>query len=171
MLDGMHPLAADEDRNYELDGEMRAQISVPYLQAICKTAFHFVLARFHFSGLESEFHALKQFIYNGTGERPARMLDQPLLPQLLQKDAYLRDWSHILTAEYGASSFISRMQFFLGPQMKTRYVWHVNLGRNPSNFLTADAKGFRFFYYEEPDSSGYIGAISQLGLGPKLMIR
>lgn len=167
MLDGMHALTGGEDTDHEIDGEMRAQISVPYLRAICKIAFHFVLARFHFGGLESEFNALKEFIYHGSGESPARMLDQPLIVQLLQEEAYLRNWSHIVTAEYDTSTFISRMQFFLGPQMKTRYAWHVKLGGNPSNFLSGDAKGFHFFYYEEPDTSGYSGGISQLGLGPK----
>ncbi len=164
MLDGMHAIAADEQRNHEISGEMRAQITVPYLQAISKIAFHFVLARFHFNGLESEFDTIKRFIYHGTGEPPAKMLDQPLLPQLLQEEAYLRNWSHILSAEYDRSSFVSRMQFFLGPQLKTPYVWRVNLGRNPSHLVQPDAKGFHFFYYEEPDKSDTLVAYTSWGL-------
>ena len=34
----------------ELEGEMKSQISLPYVQALSKIAFHFVLAHFHFTG-------------------------------------------------------------------------------------------------------------------------
>jgi len=63
----------DEDvqPRYEIEGEMRAQITLPYIQAICKIAFHFVLARFHFTGFEPEFDALKRYIYSGIGSQRA----------------------------------------------------------------------------------------------------
>ena len=60
-LEGMGRAPIDGAENTELDGEMKAQISLPYLQAISKIAFHFVLAHFHFTGFESEFEDLGRF--------------------------------------------------------------------------------------------------------------
>lgn len=170
LLHGMRDTSTEARDHAELDGEMRTQITLPYVQAISKIAFHFVLARFHFTGFESEFDNLKRFIYQGLGQNPARIVDEPLLPQLLPEEARLRQWSHIVTAEFDRASFVSRMQFFAGPRLKP-FVWRVDIGKSPSRVLTEMAQGFRYFYYPQPDASGYVGAIEQLKLGPKMYAR
>ena len=90
---------------------MKAQISLPYLQAISKIAFHFVLAHFHFTGFESEFEDLKRFIYSGTGASRAQIVEEVILPQLRPEEARLRQWSHILTAEFNPDGFFSDAVF------------------------------------------------------------
>jgi hypothetical protein len=165
---GEAPINAPE--NAELEGEMKAQISLPYVQAMSKIAFHFVLAHFHFTGFEPEFDDLKRFIYFGTGASRARIVEEVILPQLVPEEARLRQWSHILTAEFNSDGFFSRMQFFAGPRLKP-FVWRVDLGANPSRVLPEMALGLRFFYYEQPDPSGYSGGIEKLSLGPKMLAK
>jgi hypothetical protein len=166
-LDNMQDNATDLSEQAAVEGEMRAQITLPYVRAISKIAFHFVLARFHFTGFESEFDDLKRFIYLGSGANPTEIVEDPLSLQLASDNAFLRQWSHILTAEFDYSNFVARMQFYSGPRLKP-FTWKVNLGKNPSRILTEQAQGFRFFYYDQPDSSGYVGGIEQLRVGPKM---
>jgi hypothetical protein len=164
-IEGMSSGAADVPEGTELQGEMKAQISLPYVQAVTKIAFHFVLAHFHFSGFEPGFDNLKRFIYSGSGTPRARIVGEILLPQLVPEQVRLRCWSHILTAEFGPDGFFARMQFFAGPHLKP-FVWRVDLGPNPSRLLAQMAFGLHFFYYDRPDASGYSGGIKQLRLGP-----
>jgi hypothetical protein len=166
-LEGMHEAPIDAPESTKLEGEMKAQITLPYVQAISKIAFHFVLAQFHFTGFESEFDDLKRFIYSGIGANRARIVEEIILPQLVSEEARLRQWSHVLTAEFNSDGFFSRMQFFAGPRLKP-FVWRVDLGANPSRVLPEMAQGLRFFYYEQPDPSGYSGGIEKLRLGPKM---
>jgi hypothetical protein len=118
----------------EVEAEMRAQITLPYVQAIAKIGFHFVLAHFHFTGIEPEFDDLKRFIYRGEGEPRARIVEDIILPQLIPEEARFRQWSHVLTAEFNQDGFFARMQFFAGPRLKP-FVWRVNLGPRPSRIL------------------------------------
>jgi hypothetical protein len=169
-LDGMKDSREAFEQSTEIEGEMRALISLPYVQAIAKIAFHFALTRFHFTGFEPEFEELKRFIYSGAGKQPAWIAEEPLLPQLLPENSRLLQWSHLLTAEVKTSSFIARLQFFAGPRLKP-FTWHVDLGKNPSRIIEEMAMGFRYYYYDEPDSSGYTGGIEQLRLGPKVFVK
>ena len=166
-LEGMVSAPTDSPQTMELEGEAKAQITLPYVQAVSKIAFHFVLAHFHFTGFESEFDDLKRFIYSGTGTNRARIVEEVLLLQLVPEQACLIQWSHILTAEFNKDGFFSRMQFFAGPRLKP-FVWRVDLGANPSRVLPEMALGRRFFYYDRPDPSGYSGGIEELRLGPKM---
>jgi hypothetical protein len=166
-LEGMAAAPADSPETVELEGEAKAQITLPYVQSISKIAFHFVLAHFHFTGFEPEFHDLKRFIYSGAGTNRARIVEEVLLPQLVPERARLLQWSHILTAEFNRDGFFSRMQFFAGPRLKP-FVWRVDLGANPSRVVPELAVGRRFFYYDRPDASGYSGGIEELRLGPKM---
>jgi hypothetical protein len=166
-LEGMASAPTDSPQTMELEGEAKAQITLPYVQAVSKIAFHFVLAHFHFTGFELEFDDLKRFIYSGTGTSRARIVEEVLLPQLVPEQARLIQWSHILTAEFNRDGFFSRMQFFAGPRLKP-FVWRVDLGANPSRVLPEMAQGRRFFYYDRPDPSGYSGGIEELRLGPKM---
>jgi hypothetical protein len=102
----------------ELEGQMNAQITLPYVRAIAKIGFHFVLAHFHFSGFESEFDDLKRFIYLGEGEPRARIVDDIILPELIPEEARFRQWCHVLTAEFNPDGFFARMQFFVGPRLE-----------------------------------------------------
>jgi len=151
----------------EPTARMHVEITLPYIQAISKIAFHFVLARFDLTGFEPEFNAIKRFVYQGTGGSPLRTVEEPLLPQLVPMEARLREWSHILTAEFNRERFISRIQFFVGPRQKPP-VLQVDLGGSPSRIVEEMSKGFRFFYYPRRDTSGYDGAIEQLMIGPKI---
>jgi hypothetical protein len=170
-LEGMPTIpVGDSPESVELEGEAKARITLPYAQAISKIAFHFVLAHFHFTGFEPEFHDLKRFIYAGTGTNPARIVEDVLLPQLVPEQARLRNWSHVVSAEFNRDGFFSRMQFFAGPRLKP-FVWRVELGTNPSRVLQELAVGVRFYYYDQPDSSGYSGAIEKLKLGPKMLAK
>jgi hypothetical protein len=154
----------------ELEGRMGASISLPYVQAIAKIAFHFVLAKFHFSGFEPEFDHLKRFIYHGAGTPPARIVDDVLLPELVPEEARLLQWNHILTAEFNQDGFFARMQFFAGPRLKP-FTWRVYLGPNPSRILAEQGMGFRYTYFDRPDGSGYLGAVVETKQGPKLMAK
>jgi hypothetical protein len=169
-LEGMQNAPIETPDSKELEGEMRANITRPGLQAISKIAFHFVLAHFHFTGFEPEFADLKRFIYSGNGECPARIVEEPILADLIPDEAYLRLWTHILTAEFNKDGFFARMQFFVGPKLKP-FVWRVRLGLNPSRILETQSMGFAFSYFEEPQSSGYLGSVRQLQIGPKMLAK
>jgi hypothetical protein len=165
-LAAMKDTPIDVKPGQQLEGRMDASISLPYVQAIAKVAFHFVLAQFHFSGYEPEFDDLKRFIYHGTGTPPARIVDDVLLPELVPEQARLRKWNHILTAEFNPEAFFTRMQFFAGPRLKP-YTWRVHLGRNPSRILDGQSKGYRYTYFDQRDDSGYVGEVFEMGLGPR----
>jgi len=49
----------------EVQGEMRAWLSLPYYRAVAKIAFHFVLAHSPFTGLEQQVDGIKRFIFTG----------------------------------------------------------------------------------------------------------
>jgi len=167
---GMSTVSLEDASGKEMQGEMKAQITLPYVQAIAKIAFHFILAHFHFSGLEPEFDGLKKFIYHGTGNIPARIADEPFMLQLLPENAMPTKWCHFLTAQIADSRFTCRMQFFAGPELKP-FVWRVDLGPNPSRIVTAMSKGIALVYYDQPDQSGYAGEVVELQQGPKMMIK
>jgi hypothetical protein len=153
-LEAMSDAPMEVPDKVELEGEMKSQITLPYVQTLPKIAFHFVLAHFHFTGFESEFNDLKRFVYSGAVMNRARIVEEILLPQRAPKEARLRQWSHILTAEFNSQGFVSRMQFFAGPRLGP-VIWQVDLGPNPSRVLPDMAVRLRFFYYEQPDPSGY----------------
>jgi hypothetical protein len=166
-MNAMQDIPLEPQGGAEPTVRMHVEISLPYLQAVSKIAFHFVLAQFHFTGFEPEFNEIKHFVYHGTGESRLRTVDGPLLPQMVPKEARLRQWSHILTAEFNRERFISRIQFFAGPRQKPP-ILQVDLGRSPSRIVEEMSKGSRFFYYQQRDASGYDGAIEQLMIGPKI---
>jgi len=169
-LETMRDVSLDVEPNEKMTATMNAVISLPYIQAVSKIVFHFVLARFHFNGFEPEFDDLKRFIYEGTGQSPLRTRDEPLLPAMAPESARLRKWSHVLTAEFDQEKFIARMQFFAGPRLKPP-VLQVDLGKNPSRVVDEMSKGFLFSYYSEPDASGYLGSIEELTVGPQIMAK
>jgi hypothetical protein len=162
------PLSVEEGQ--QIEGQMNASISLPYVRAIAKIAFHYVLATFHFSGFEEEFDDLKRFIYLGVGEPLARIVDDVILPEVVPENARLKQWSHILTAEFNQDGFFARMHFFAGPRLKP-FTWRVALGKNPSRVLPDRAIGWRYTYYDEPSKSGYVGKAVELQLGPKMMAK
>ena len=154
----------------QIEGQMNAMISLPYARAIAKIAFHYVLAMFQFSGFESEFDDLKRFIYHGIGEPPADIVDDVVLPEVAPDDIRLKQWSHILTAEFNQDGFFARMLFFAGPRLKP-FTWRVRLGTNPSRILSERAIGWRYTYFDEPSTSGYVGKAAELQQGPKVLAK
>lgn len=167
---GMSTVPLQEASGKELEGQMKAQISLPYVRAIAKIAFHFVLAHFHFSGFEPEFDNLKRFIYHGIGNVPARIVDEPFMLQLVPENARLTKWCHFLTAEIADGRFDCRMQFFAGPELKP-FVWRVDLGPNPSRIVTQMSMGVAFAYFDKPDKDGYVGLMTELQAGPKMLVK
>jgi len=145
-----------------IEAEMRAAISLPYLRAIAKIGFHFVLAHFPFTGLEPQFDDIKRFIFTGRDhERFVQSLQEPFVEQLKDPRAVANRWSHLLSAQHDYETVEARMQFFAGPQLRP-LVWRVNIGPSPSRIVGTYAKGFHFMYYDEPDRSGYLGEMTQL---------
>jgi hypothetical protein len=169
-LNGMSDAPLGVEEGQQIEGQMHASISLPYVRAIAKIAFHYVLATFHFTGFEPEFDDLKRFIYHGIGEPPARIVDDVIMPEIVPEDARLKHWSHILTAEFNRDGFFARMHFFAGPRLKP-FTWRVVLGKNPSRILPEQAMGWRYTYYDEPSKSGYVGKAAALQLGPKIMAK
>lgn len=142
--------------------QMRAAISLPYLQAIAKIAFHFVLAHFPFSGLEPQFDGIKRFIFTGTdSDRFVQMADEPFLALLKNPNVVLNRWSHLLSAENDGNTIEARMQFFAGPKLRP-IVWRVMLGPSLSGVHATYGKGFIYYYFEAPDDAGYTGAMMPL---------
>jgi hypothetical protein len=71
----------------QIEAEMRAAVSIPYLRAIAKIAFHFVLAHFPFTGLEPEFDDIKTFIFTGVSATETREPHQGHVPQQCEDHA------------------------------------------------------------------------------------
>jgi len=160
----------DVAESQQIEGQMNAMISLPYIRAIAKIAFHYVLAMFQFSGFEDEFDDLKRFIYHGAGEPLAKIVDDVILPEVEPDHVRLKQWSHILTAEFNQDGFFARMLFFAGPRLKP-FTWRVRLGANPSRILPQRSIGWRYTYSDEPSTSGYVGKAAELQQGPMIFAK
>ena len=139
----------------EMVGEMRAPISKEYLRAVAKVGFHYFLKYIpHFTGLEPEFDDIKQYIYEGIGDRPfVRPVDEPFLRDLQQEGARLNKWAHLLSAQSSESGIEARIQFFAGPEVNP-IVWSIVFDRKPSKHV--QATGHVFMYFDEA-KDGYDG--------------
>lgn len=145
-----------------IEGEMKAAITIPYLRAVAKIAFHFVLAHFDFTGFEPQFDSIKQFIFTGEHhERFVQSTQEPLVPALMNPQAFMKHWCHLVSAQYDYNTLESRMQFFVGPVVKP-VVWRVMFGQSPSRIMGTNLKGFMYRYYDKPDKSGYVGEMTSL---------
>ena len=144
----------------EMDGEMRAPISEPYLRAVAKVGFHYFLKYFpHFTGLKPEFDKIKRYIYAGKAERGiVRPLNEPFLRDLQQKGARLNKWAHLLSAECTGSGIEARIQFFAGPEVDP-IVWSVVFTETPSHHH--QTTGHVFVYFDEA-RNGYDGVRGDL---------
>ncbi len=144
----------------EMDGEMRAAISEPYLRAVAKVGFHYFLKYFpHFTGLEPEFDEIKQYIYKGKADRRiVRPVDEPFLRDLQQKGARLNKWAHLLSAESTDNGIEARIQFFVGPEVNP-IVWSVVFTEKPSQ--RHQMTGHVFVYFDEA-KDGYDGVRGDL---------
>jgi hypothetical protein len=133
-----------------IEGQMLAAISIPYLQAIAKIAFHYVLAHFPFTGLEPQFDDIKRFIYTGGEyERFVQRGYEPFIEQLKDPRTVSSHWCHLLSAQYDANTVESRMQFFSGPQVRP-LVWRVMIGASPKQVIETHARGFSYRYSKSP---------------------
>jgi hypothetical protein len=125
-----------------LEGEMLAAITVPYLRAVAKIAFHFVLAHFDFSGTEPQFNDIKRFIFTGENHtRFVRAIQEPFVEELKNPQAFAKQWSHFLSAQYDYDAVEARMQFFSGPLAKP-LTWQVMIGKSPARVVGTYNKGF-----------------------------
>lgn len=146
----------------EIDGEMRAALSLPYLRAVAKIGFHFLLAHFEFTGLEPQFDDIKRFIFTGKDYgRFIEPLQEPFVEQLKNPNALTKHWCHLLSAQYDYSTVEARMQFFSGPKLKP-LVWRVKLGPSPARVVGTFNKGFAYRYFEKADNEGYLGEMIEL---------
>jgi hypothetical protein len=145
-----------------IEGEMLAAITIPYLRAVAKIAFHFVLAHFDFTGFEPQFDAIKRFIFTGhQHEKFVQAIHEPFVDKLKLPQAVLKDWSHLLSAQYDYDTMEARMQFFAGPVVRP-VVWRVMFGKSPSRIVGTYGKAFVYRYYDKPDTEGYVGVMSRL---------
>jgi hypothetical protein len=145
-----------------IEGKMQAAVTIPYLRAVAKIAFHFVLAHFDFKGFEPEFDDIKRFIF--TGEHHERFVNatvEPFVNELKNPRALMKQWSHLLSAQYDYDTVEARMQFFVGPVVRP-FVWKVMFGKSPSRLIGTYGKGFVYRYYDNPDKEGYVGVMSRL---------
>jgi hypothetical protein len=133
----------------ELEGEMKAPISVQYLRAIAKIGFHFFLQHFdQFSGLEPEFDDIKRYIYAGEATRQVvQPLREPFVREL-QLGGRLTRWGHLLSAECSEQGIEARMQFFAGPRVQP-IVWRVVIGKNPARIIYKQALGYGYLYFDD----------------------
>jgi hypothetical protein len=145
-----------------IDAEMRAAVSLPYLRAIAKIGFHFMLAYFPFTGLEPQFDGIKRFIFTGNDhERYVQSMQEPFVQQLKNPNAVASRWCHLLSAQYDYHTVEARMQFFAGPKLQP-LVWRVMLGASPSHVIGTYGKAFIYHYFDERDQEGYVGAMTAL---------
>lgn len=146
----------------EIEGVMRADLSLPYLRAIAKIGFHFLLAHFPFTGLEPQFDDIKRFIFTGADHAKfVQALQEPFVEQLKNPKALAKHWCHLLSAQYDYNTVEARMQFFAGPKLQP-IVWRVMLGPSPSRVVGVFNKGFVYRYFESPNKDGYAGAMISL---------
>lgn len=146
----------------EIEGQMRAALSLPYLRAIAKIGFHFVLAHFPFTGLEAQFDDVKRFIFTGKDHgRFIQPLQEPFVEELKNPEMLTKDWCHLLSAQYDYNTVEARMQFFVGPKLRP-IVWRLMLGPSPSRVVGTFNKGFLYRYFEAPDENGYAGEMTPL---------
>jgi hypothetical protein len=146
----------------EIEAQMQAPISLPYLRAIAKIGFHFVLAHFPFTGLEHEFDGVKRFIFTGKDrEHFVEITQEPFVEELKQANAFVKRWCHLLSAQDDGKTIEARMQFFAGPKLRP-LVWRVMLGVSPVPVVATSGKAFHYHYYEVPDKEGYVGAMMPL---------
>jgi hypothetical protein len=133
----------------QMEGEMQAAISPPYLRAIAKVGFHFVLQHFsQFSGLEPEFDEIKRFIYLGEAtRRVVEPLSEPFVREL-QLGSRMNRWGHLLSAEVRETGIEARMQFFAGPRVNP-IVWRVLIGRKPGLISYEQSVGYGYLYFDE----------------------
>ena len=170
-LEGMGRAPINGAENAELDGEMKAQISLPYLQAISKIAFHFVLAHFHFTGFESEFEDLKRFIYCGTGASRARIVEEAT-PSTTSSGR--GSSSSVVTYSLRQNSilmdFSLGMQFFAGPRLKP-FVWRIDLGLESFSSLAGDGSGSSLFRLRAVRSVWIFRWHRRTSMGPKMVAK
>lgn len=146
----------------DVEARMQAAISLPYLRAIAKIGFHFVLAHFSFTGPESQFDGIKRFIFNGNDlERFVQIDREPFVEELKNRNAVASHWCHLTSAQYDYRAIEARMQFFAGPRLQP-LVWRVMLGASPTRVVGTNAKGFRYHYFDAADEEGYVGAMTPL---------
>jgi hypothetical protein len=141
-------------------GQMTAPISEMYLRAVAKVGFHYLLKYFPaFTGFETEFGEVKQYIYEGKAARKiVQPRDEPFLRDLQQKGARLNKWCHLLSAESNETGIEARMQFFAGPEVNP-IVWSVVFTERPAKHL--QNTGHVFVYFDEA-KDGYDGVRGDL---------
>jgi hypothetical protein len=145
-----------------VEGVMQAAVTIPYLRAVAKIAFHFVLAHFDFKGFEPQFNDIKRFIFTGEHhERFVKATMEPFVKELKNPQAHIKHWSHLLKVQHDYDTLEAQMQFFVGPVV-TPFVWRVMFGNSPSRVVGTYGKAFEYRYYDKPDKEGYVGTISRL---------
>lgn len=154
--------------NDQVEGQMLAAISTPYLQAIAKIGFHYVLQYFNrYTGFEREFDGIKRFIYSGEGN--PRAFVQTTSEQFIlefRRGLHLRFWAHLLTAQSDYQTIESRIQFFAGPKVLP-LVWRILIGRDPARIDYRELKGNMFRYYDRV-IDGYEGERIELTANAKI---
>jgi hypothetical protein len=133
-------------------------VTTAYLRAIAKIAFHYALTVFpELTGMEPEFAAVKQFIWDGTGDAD-RFVRQRTEQFVANFNASERptEWMHILAARRTYMAITVNAQFFAGPRSLPPG-YEVYLGRNPARLDVRPETKAHLFVLTEPDAEGLVG--------------
>ncbi len=131
-----------------------------YLRAIAKIGFHHCLSVCpDLSGMEPEFSAIKQFIWDGTGDAD-RFVRQCTDQFVANFKAWERptEWMHILAVHRTYVRITVNAQFFAGPRSLPPG-YEVHLGHNPARLHVRDERKAHLFVITKPDAEGPVGIV------------
>jgi|HubBroStandDraft_5_1064220.scaffolds.fasta_scaffold59412_2 hypothetical protein len=154
-----------------------------YFRALAKIGFHSFLHFYpHLTGFESQFDAIKRFIY--IGDEPNRFVFAS--PDVVVRTSDYEGPVHAIACDLNQDWYETRIQPFVGLESRMsvvagtlggahinarqgELVWVVRVGRNPSILVFEDRRGAVFRYFRERQG-GFHGEIMTLPSGKSLPI-
>jgi hypothetical protein len=133
----------------------------PFVRSVAKIAFHYTLKVFSdLSGNESEFRAIKDFIWSG-GEN--RFVEQVQGPELIQPPTC---WSHFIFVKQSYEEIVARVHLFVPPPGAVSAMpppFYVRVGRSPSRIVRrVEQRAHQFAMSQLDVPSGPIGEMVDL---------
>jgi hypothetical protein len=133
----------------------------PFVRSVAKIAFHYTLKVFSdLSGNESEFRAIKEFIWSG-GEN--RFVEQVQGPELIQPPTC---WSHFIFVKQSYEEIVARVHLFVPPPGAVSAMpppFYVLVGRSPSRIVRGvEQRAHQFAMSQLDVPSGPIGEMVDL---------
>ena len=127
---------------------MRARISLDYTRALAKVGFHFLLQYFaRFTGFEPEFDDIKRFIFLGVSDKElVTTTTEQFVLEL--RNATLKQWGHLLSAQVDETGIQARLQFFVGSRVQP-IIWRIDIWKNPFKITGIEGACQAFIYYDD----------------------